>query len=490
MGWGNAGWHNKDNVVTPNMDSLVENDAVELDRHYVFFYCSPTRSSLLSGRYPAHVSEDNGNACTLEGAVPRNMTTIASKLQRAGWKTHQIGKWHLGQIHNGSIPASRGFDSSYGYLGGAEDHYLNTNGGCGNCGQKPDLWRTNGPAIGENNTGFMAYKYNTEALKLINEHAAEPGSKMFMYLALQCAHAPNEPDTFANLYSSSKYTEDYINYNGMISAVDSVVGNVSDTLKSTGLWESTLLIFTSDNGGPSAKSVSGHSANNYPLRGGKHTAWEGGHRVLAFVTGGVIPASMRGKKLEGFIHGADWYATIAGLAGVDPSDSGASGMPATDSIDQWDYISGAQENSSRTELLLASAYAACAVGGKCQHGTPTGSAALIMGNYKLVRNSQQYCFWMGPVYPNASTDHKNEADCTCGSQGCLFDIFADPGEHHDLSTAFPDIATKLRNRAEELDKTSIEAIKGPTWRGQGDPKQACADAMNKYSGFWGPDLFP
>ena len=127
-----------------------------------------------------------------------------------------------------------------------------------------------------------------------------------MYLALQCAHAPNEPDVFAGLYSSDQHSEDYIDYNGMISAVDSTVGNVTSALKATNQWKNTLLVFTSDNGGPSGGSVSGASANNWPLRGGKHTAWEGGHRVLAFVTGGLVPAAMRGKKLEGYVHAADW----------------------------------------------------------------------------------------------------------------------------------------------------------------------------------------
>jgi arylsulfatase B len=252
-----------------------------------------------------HVTEDNNLACTVVGAVPVEMTMIPAKLKSKGYTSHHIGKWHLGQTKTTSLPINRGFDTDFSYLGGAEDHYTNENGGCGKCGKHVDLWRDHAPARGENGTGYTAFAWNNEAVKIIRGHEGD-SNPWFMYLALQCAHAPNEPDVFAGLYSSDQHSEDYIDYNGMISAVDSTVGNVTSALKATNQWKNTLLVFTSDNGGPSGGSVSGASANNWPLRGGKHTAWEGGHRVLAFVTGGLVPAAMRGKKLEGYVHAADW----------------------------------------------------------------------------------------------------------------------------------------------------------------------------------------
>eukprot|EP00051_Salpingoeca_urceolata_P006975 m.92254 g.92254 ORF g.92254 m.92254 type:complete len:519 (-) comp15063_c0_seq2:211-1767(-) len=482
MGWANAGWHNPGNVVTPNMDALVRSEAIELDRHYVFFYCSPTRSSLMSGRLPMHVTENNNYACTVQGAAPVNMTLLPAKLKTVGYKTHHIGKWHLGQAKQESIPINRGFDTDFGYLGGAEDHYTNKNGGCGNCGSHVDLWRNHGPAVGESDKGFMAYKYNAEAIKIIKSH--DQSSPLFMYLAAQCAHAPNQPDAFANLYSSSNYTQDFIDYNGMISAVDSIVGNVTAALKETGMWENTLFLFTSDNGGPAAKSVSGSAANNYPLRGGKHTAWDGGHRVIAFVSGGLVPQHQRGTKLEGYIHIADWYATFAHLAGFDPTDN-APGMPGVDGINQWHYLTGSVADSPRTEVPLASFMSDHAKGIKSEYG----SAALIVGDYKLIRFPQQYCFWQGPVYPNATTDHKHDIPCDVPESGWLFNIKTDPGEHHNLASdpAHSDVYKKILARAEELDKTAIEYIKPQGWRGQLDASAYC-DQMRKNGGIWGPDL--
>ena len=90
---GQQRWHNPQNVVTPNMNTLIKEEAIELDRHYVFFYCSPTRSSLMTGRYPMHVTEDNAFPCTVVGAVPTEMTMIPAKLKTKGYTSHHIGKW-------------------------------------------------------------------------------------------------------------------------------------------------------------------------------------------------------------------------------------------------------------------------------------------------------------------------------------------------------------------------------------------------------------
>ena len=106
---------------------------------------------------------------------------------------------HLGQHHPGQLPINRGFDHHFGYLGGAEDHYDNTNPGCGEntCGKKTDLWRDRGPATGEAGGEFAAYKYDREAVRIISTH--DGATPLFIYYALQCAHAPNEPDHETNI---------------------------------------------------------------------------------------------------------------------------------------------------------------------------------------------------------------------------------------------------------------------------------------------------
>ena len=148
-------------------------------------------------------------------------------------------------------------------------------------------------------------------------------------------------------------------YHAMVNFLDDQVGFIVETLKALNMWNSTLLVFTSDNGGyvksdeGGCNTTSGHSldprtdtghgiacfngeagANNYPLRGGKYTYFEGGIRVPAFVSGGFLPKTVRGTRRDDIIHVADWYGTFCSLAGVDPEDEWAkeSGLPPVDSV--------------------------------------------------------------------------------------------------------------------------------------------------------------
>jgi len=94
---------------------------------------------------------------------------------------------------------------------------------------------------------------------------------------------------------------------------DDIVGRIVEALQSKGMWDNTLLLWSFDNGG--AVHLGG-GANSYPLRGGYFNNWEGGVRVAALLSGGALPPAVRGSKLQGFIHEADWYATFCHLAGV------------------------------------------------------------------------------------------------------------------------------------------------------------------------------
>lgn len=489
LGWANVGWHNPAHTSTPHLDLLVK-DGIELDRHYIFWYCAPSRSSFLTGRLPIHVNEDFDD-CTPEGTAPHNMTLISNKLKQAGYATHQVGKWGVGQASHRSLPNARGFDTSFGYLGSAEDHYTHHNGGCGHACKGynksglpffgTDLWETDRPAPFKWNGTYSAEMYNERVIQIISEH--DPSTPLFLYLAAQNCHGPDEGDRWAQLFSD--YTNDYAQYNGMTSALDSMVANMTGVLQSKGMWQNTLLVFSSDNGGPSGIRAGADNANNWPLRGGKASAWEGGHRVAAFVSGGLVPKVMRGQRLDGYIHVADWYPTFCGLAAISPHDA-PEGLPAVDGIDMWPYLSGATNSSARTELALSSI-----------HANVGGGAALIQGDFKLIRGPGQEsrqqtitggCSWTAPVYPNASSGPPTpESHCSIPATGWLYNIRKDPSEHFELSSTHPDVHAKLLKRAKELDNTQINFIKGAGWRGQEDPDAACKAAVAN-GGVWGPHL--
>merc|ERR1719162_919392 len=107
--------------------------------------------------------------------------------------------------------------------------------------------------------------------------------------------------------------------------MDWTLGKIVNKLKQKQMWDNTLMVVSSDNGGPVyyLPSIGFGAASNLPLRGGKMADWEGGIRVNAFVTGGAIPSTKRGTVLNDYIHECDWYATFASIAGVDVFDEKA-----------------------------------------------------------------------------------------------------------------------------------------------------------------------
>jgi len=238
------------------------------------------------------------------------------------------------------------------------------------------------------------------------------------------------------------------------------------------MWDNLLITFSSDNGGPIYNNGTA-GANNYPLRGGKMSNWEGGVRVNAFVSGGLIPPAQRGTKETGLVTAWDWYATYSALAGVDPEDTKAkaAGLPPIDSFNLWPLLSGQNKTSPRNEIPIG------------RTGVPTTIGALIQGEWKILVGPVDQNGWTGPIFPNITTNWiSGNSIAHCGLIGCLFNIYNDPTEHFDVGDANPDIRTKLRNRLAELEKTVFSPTRGPV-----DPA-ACDAALNKYGRYWGPWL--
>lgn len=132
-GWANVGYHRHpptNEVVTPNMDRLCK-EGLELDQHYAHCVCSPSRSSLLTGRLPYHVSVSNDEPTLYNPAdkisgyqgIPRNMTVISAKLKEAGYTTHQVGKWDVGMATEEHTPIGRGFNTSLCYFHHTNDYW-------------------------------------------------------------------------------------------------------------------------------------------------------------------------------------------------------------------------------------------------------------------------------------------------------------------------------------------------------------------------------
>jgi arylsulfatase A-like enzyme len=177
LGWSDVGWHGGFSK-TPNMDKLVRT-GLELDQHYVQPVCTPTRTALMSGRYPGRFGPQALGPSNLR-AMPLGTVTLASALKSLGYATYQSGKWHLGSKHEWG-PGPYGFDHSYGTLTGAADpwtHKYRKNS------PYEDTWQRDGKFLHEegNATELVA----AEAVRRIEEKKAP----WFVYLPFHAVHTP------------------------------------------------------------------------------------------------------------------------------------------------------------------------------------------------------------------------------------------------------------------------------------------------------------
>ena len=459
-GFAEVGFRNP-KLKTPNFDELAKTGLL-LNRHYVYRYCSPSRASLLTGRWPHHAHQFNLLPQSVLLGTNINMTMLPAKLKQASYSTHMVGKWHQGFYDPAFLPVNRGFDTSSGFLYGAEDHMTEVTG----CAV--DYWKNKAPD--PRNGSYDSYTYRDDLTDIIQKH--DTSKPFFLYLPLHNVHGPFEaPQEWIDLYPEGSTCKFRRTYQAMVSVADNVTGLVVRMLKERKMWDNTLMVVSADNGGAPC------AGNNYPLKGSKMTMFEGGVRSLAFANGGALPDSMRGKTSEGFIHIADWYPTFCKMAGVDPSDSGPGKFPV-DGFDIWPIISGENATTQHEEIVLGYNYSYYA------HSTPTG--AIIVGEYKLISGTQDHgcdnLMFTSLDYP--CTQGKKGNDC---DPYCLYNIIEDPGEKQDLSKTKPEVFKMMVDRYNAHAKEPQDRLDQGYHRSQDVPtfKDAC-EYMAQHGGYWRP----
>ena len=247
--------YNNPEIISPNLNDLAATGII-LDQHYTYQYCSPTRTSLLTGRWPfkAAGTKDNIALTDIDG-VDLGFTFLPQRLKEAGYATHHVGKWHLGFADFRYTPTARGFDTSDGFFSGDQYHFNQTDSTSGPCPNHPITSEifVNG-VVDKSLQGIHdTYRFNNTAIRIINEHAAKYGLNdvpLYLYLAFNSPHSPIEVDEeYYNLYPQIDYPLQRTFY-GMVTEVDYAVGDIVKALKNTGLWENTLFIYAGDNGSP------------------------------------------------------------------------------------------------------------------------------------------------------------------------------------------------------------------------------------------------
>ena len=328
MGWGQPGFNGGTEVATPNLDRIA-NEGVKLTQFYVQPLCSPTRASLLTGRYPWKNGMEHRPSVAASQGMLTDERTLAEALRDAGYATWIVGKWHLGQWHSQHLPLQRGFEHHYGHYSGEIDSFTLHRGR----GRRGILdWHRNERPVVE--SGYSTFLMAREAIELIERH--DDADPFFLYLPFNAVHNPNDaPQEYIDLYTGSSEPKQ----RAQLKAMDVAVGRVLAALEQKGVLDDTLVMFLNDNGGPASAGW------NRPYRGKKSEFHEGGIRVptvLRWPEG--IPA---GSESDALLHVVDLFPTLAGLADADAS----AGLPL-DGLDVWGAIS-ADAASPRTEVVYS-----------------------------------------------------------------------------------------------------------------------------------------
>ncbi|KAK7452851.1 hypothetical protein BaRGS_00039675 [Batillaria attramentaria] len=305
VGWADVERHDPE-MRTPNVERLAQR-GMFLNQSYVQPTCAPTRSALLTGRWPytygMQVNQIKGARLAW---LDENLKLFPATLKELGYTTHMIGKWHLGFCNRALLPTSRGFDTFYGFYSGAQGYFNHS-------GDSPHAYdfRDNDEVVWSARGHYSTELHTARAQRIIREHG-DHHRPFFLYMAYQNAHAPFEaPQSYVDRYCSHVQNETRRIHCAMVAAMDESIGNITDTLEAEGYTNNTIILFLSDNGGP---TVGGSS--NYPLRGQKASLWEGGTRSFTLLAGPTLRHS--NVTYDGLIHAVDWYPTLVQAAGGAP----------------------------------------------------------------------------------------------------------------------------------------------------------------------------
>ncbi|MBI3911032.1 MAG: sulfatase-like hydrolase/transferase [Armatimonadetes bacterium] len=293
LGYGDLGCTGSPVVETPYLDRLAS-EGTQATQFYVNApVCSPSRASLLTGRWPHRYGIEDVLYMHDRRGLPAEEVTLAEVLQQHGYATALIGKWHLGK-HNPFLPTRQGFQTFFGLLGGSHDYYTHWRA------DYYDLWRGESPV---HNSLYTTEQLTAAATATIREMADRP-EPFFLYLAYNAPHEPLQaPDAYRQRYVGRIPDEKRQTYAAMITCMDESIGQVLYTVEQLGLRSSTLVLFLSDNGGQLRSG-----ASNYPWRGDKGDLLEGGVHVplLARWPGHIRP----GTETEALGCDADLFTTI------------------------------------------------------------------------------------------------------------------------------------------------------------------------------------
>jgi arylsulfatase A-like enzyme len=416
MGYADVGFHGCKDIPTPHLDALAAAGVRCTNGYVTGPYCSPTRAGLLTGRQQNRFGHEynpgGGNG------LPLTETLLPQHLAPAGYATGMVGKWHLGAKPE-QTPPSRGFTEFFGFLGGAHS-YFNAGG----------IVRGSEPV---KEMDYTTDAFGREACAFVRRHADRP---WLLYLAFNAVHTPMDATDarlakFAAIPDKKRRT-----YAAMMSALDDNIGRVRQALKESGQEGRTLILFISDNGGPTMNGTTTNASSNAPLRGSKRTTLEGGVRVPFLV---AWPDRLKPGVYDSPVVQLDLHATALAAAGVAPKPEWK-----LEGVDLLPYFDGTKKTAPHEALFW-------------RFGE---QMAVRQGDWKLVRYDG-----------NADTNTGKRQPVTAAR---LYDLSKDLHEDKDLAAEQPEKVKQLQALWDEWNRGNMKPLWGSDYSDNDGPEPGAA----------------
>ena len=427
LGYGDLGCYGNKDIKTPNLDKLAR-DGLRFTSYYApAANCSPSRTGLLTGRFPTRAGIHNWIPMLSPMHVRAQEITLATLLRRAGYATCQVGKWHLNGMFNlpgQPQPSDHGFEHWFATQNNALPNH-----------KDPYNFVRNGIPMGPLK-GYSSRIVADEAIRWLKE-VRDPDKPFFLYV---CFHEPHEPiasaKEFTDLYPSPK-DPSRAAHHGNITQMDDSFGRLMQALDKLGVGENTVVFFTSDNG-PAVTAIHPHGSAG-PLRAKKAHLYEGGIRVPGILRwpGHAKP----GQESEEPVGGVDVLPTFCAIAGVSP--------PKDRAIDGASFLPVLQQKTIERKTPLF------------WHFYPAASApkvAMRMGDWMLLAHLD------GPEMKSRADIHADDQKAIKTAELSTFELYnlrRDLGQTTDLAAKEP---KRLEEMAGVLRKLYREVRdESPTW---------------------------
>jgi arylsulfatase A-like enzyme len=426
LGYGDIGAYDGD-IPTPNIDAIARSGTRYTAAYSTAPICSPSRAGLLSGRFQGRFGF-YFNLVGRETGMPSSETTLAEVAKQADYRTGMVGKWHVGE-GAGIGPLDQGFDSFYGFMGGATSYFPDGTEGLITANTGPDhlITREKFPILDGRTvvrpTGNITDVFTDKALEFISSSRERP---FFLYLAYNAPHTPlqataeevapfaDDPSPFSRVYKA------------MMATLDKNIGRLTDTLRSLGLDKNTIVIFVSDNGCP---NYDRGACTNAPFSGWKAFPLEGGTRIPYIV------------NWPGHIEGGRVSDEPTSTLDIMPTIAAAIGRPAPAGSEGRNLLAATGPQADRPLFWRMGP----------NHWTRQGQWKLITIN--KAADTQDLSEITGKALTKDLDPHSS-----FGQWDMLFNLYRDPAEQYDVGPERQQIVERMTGEFEEWDRSNVPPV--------------------------------